>query len=302
MKIGSHAIDIQNRDKVFFPAKKITKGDLLDYYDKVADHLLPYLQDRPLTLSRFPDGIEGEGFYQKEIPDYFPDWIEVAKAKKKEGGTIRQIICNNKATLIYLVNQGALSFHPWLSRVPDLNVPDKLVFDIDPAEGNFDLVIKAARALRSLLEEELDLHAFVMTTGSEGMHVVCPIRPEKGFDEVRAFAQKVSELLVGEDPDSFTTEIRKEQRGGRLFLDYLRNAYGQTSIPPYCARAVEGAGVATPLSWNELSKGELRSQSYHIKNILKRLSQKEDPWPQFRNKAKKLENSIARLDNLQQPG
>ncbi|HLR24919.1 MAG TPA: non-homologous end-joining DNA ligase [Fodinibius sp.] len=298
MNIGSHAIDIQNRDKLFFPEKKVTKGGLIEYYDRVADRLLPYLNGRPLTLSRFPDGMEGEGFYQKELPDYFPDWIETAEVKKKEGGTITQVLGNDKATLIYLVNQGTLSFHPWLSRASDLDKPDKLVFDLDPPEGQFNLVIKAAKVLRSLLEEELDLAAFVMTTGSEGMHVVCPLKPEKGFDEVRAFAQKVAEFLTHKYPDSFTTATRKEQRNGRLFLDYLRNAYGQTAISPYSARAVEEAGVATPLSWDELNKEGLNARSYHLKNIFKRVSHKEDPWTQFRNKAKNLEGSSGKLAKL----
>src|SRR5699024_3284888 len=146
-------------------------------YDKIADNLLPYIKSRPLTLRRFPDGIDSDGFYQKEAPDYFPDWIETAKAEKEEGGSIKQVICNNKATLIYLVNQGTISFHPWLSTDSAPRKPNKLLFDLDPPAGNFDLVIAGAKALHKLLEEELNLNAFVMTTGSEGMHIVCPIRP-----------------------------------------------------------------------------------------------------------------------------
>src|SRR5699024_9766540 len=157
----------------------------------------------------FPDGIEGNSFYQKKASDYFPDWIETIKVEKKEGGTNNQVVCNNKATLIYLVNQGTISFHPWLSVAPSTNKPNKLVFDLDPPDGNFDLVIKGAKALYNLLENELNLQAFVMTTGSEGMHIVSPIKPENDFDKVRSFAETISEFLTKEHPDDFTTNIRK---------------------------------------------------------------------------------------------
>ena len=298
MKIATHDIDVKNSDKMFFPEKNITKGDLINYYDKIADHLLPCLKDRPLMLSRFPDGIEGEGFYQKKVPNYFPDWIKVIKVKKKEGGSIRQVICDDKATLIYLVNQGTVSFHPWLSTIEKPEYPNKIVFDLDPPDSSFDGVIRAAKALRSLLEDELNLNAFVMTTGSKGMHVVCPIKPDHDFDMVHPLAKNIAEYLAGQHPDDFTTELQKEKRNGRLFLDYLRNAYAQTSIPPYSVRPNESAPVATPLNWDELNKEALTSQSYHIKNIFKRLSQKQDTWSQFRNRAKNLESARDKLNSI----
>lgn len=298
MKFGSRTVDISNEDKVFFPGQGITKGDLIEYYDKIADNLLAYLKDRPITLRRFPDGIDSDGFYQKETSDYFPDWIETTKVEKEEGGSITQVLCNNKATLLYLVNQGTISFHPWLSTDSDPRKPNKLVFDLDPPAGNFDLVIAGAKALHELLEEELNLNAFAMTTGSEGMHVVCPIRPANDFDTVRSFAEKVSGYLAKQHPDDFTTNVRKEKRNGRLFLDYLRNAYAQTAVTPYSVRALEGAPLATPLTWDELNKQDLQSQSYHINNIFNRLSQKNNSWEQFRNKAKSIEGPSRKMSNL----
>ncbi|MDX1640243.1 MAG: non-homologous end-joining DNA ligase [Balneolaceae bacterium] len=298
MKIGSHDVEIKNRDKVFFPEEKITKGNLIDYYEKIADSFIPFLKDRPLSLNRFPDGITEEGFYQKQVSDYFPDWIDTVEIEKKEGGTNSQVVCNSKATLIYLVNQGTVSFHPWLCKTDNLHKPDKLVFDLDPPQGNFEIVVKGAKALRSLLEKELGLNAFLMTTGSKGLHVVCPIKPEKDFEDVRSFAKDVADYLADNNPDTFTTKTRKDQRKGRLFIDYLRNAYAQTSIPPYSVRAREGAPVATPLGWNELNKEGLHSQSYTIKNIFKRLSQKDEPWSQFNNKATKLKKSTEKLNGL----
>src|SRR5699024_599271 len=298
MQTGSHTIELQNQDKIFSPDEKITKGDLIDYYSQVSGYLLPFLKDRPLTLRRFPDGINGDGFYQKEVPDYFPDWIKVTEVKKKEGGTTPQVICNNKATLIYLVNQGTLSFHPWLSTADNISNPNKLVFDLDPPEDDFDLVIKGAKALKQLLEEKLDLNTFVMTTGSEGLHVISPIKPTHDFEAVHTFAKKTANLLKKQNADDFTTEMRKEDRNGRLFIDYLRNSYAQTSISPYSARALKGAPVATPLNWDELATKGLTSKSYHIKNIFKRLSQKEDLWTQFSNKAVDIESRKEQLDNL----
>lgn len=298
MQIGSHEIEIKNEDKVFFPDDGITKGDLISYYERISDYILPYLENRPLSLNRYPDGIKGEGFYQKEKPDYFPDWISVTEVKKKEGGSNTQVVCNKKATLVYLINQGTVSVHPWLSKTSDLYKPDKIVFDLDPPEGNFEIVIKAAKELHSFLEEELGMNPFVMTTGSKGLHVTCPIKPLEGFNEVRKFARDVANFLADKNPDSYTVKTRKDQRKERLFIDYLRNAYAQTAIPPYSVRAREGAPVATPLDWDELSKGGLDSKTYHIKNIFQRLSQKDDPWNQFTNKATKLEKSVKKLNEI----
>jgi bifunctional non-homologous end joining protein LigD len=298
MKIGSHTVDISNEKKVFFPNEGITKGDLIAYYDRIADRLLPYLKGRPLTLRRFPDGINGTNFHQKEASDYFPDWIETIEVKKKEGGTVNQVICNNKAALIYLVNQGTISFHPWLSTSSSIHKPNKLVFDLDPPDGNFDLVIKGAKTLYNLLESEIKLHTFVMTTGSEGMHVVSPIKPKKDFDEVRSFAEAISEYLAKEHPDDFTTNMRKKNRNGRLFLDYLRNAYAQTSIAPFSIRALDKAPIATPLTRDELNKEGLDSKTYHLKNIFRRLSQKEKDWDHFRDQAKSIEEAVEKLEKL----
>lgn len=298
MQFGPYTIDIKKREKVYFPAGNITKGNLIDYYIKIADHLLPFLKDRPITLSRFPDGINKEGFYQKDAPDYFPDWIETIEVKKKEGGAIHQVLCNNKATLIYLVNQGTVSFHPWLSSTADLDKPDKLVFDLDPPKGDFELVLTGAQALRTVLEDQLGLNTFVMTTGSEGLHVVCPLRALNDFEGVRSFAKNTAAYLAGEHPNLFTVEMRKNKRNGRLLIDYMRNAYGQTSIPPYSIRAIEGAPVATPLEWQELKKKGLTSQSYHLKNIFRRLSQKDTVWKHFQQRAKNLGHSMHKLQEL----
>ena len=298
MEIGAHAIELSSLEKVLFPDDGITKGDLIDYYRRIAAAMLPHLKERPLSMQRFPDGLEGGGFYQKEIPDYFPDWIERALIEVKEEQTKQwQVVCNNQATLIYLANQACLTPHVWLSQADRLHYPDKLIFDLDPPTNDFEPVRLAARALRDMLQE-LELVSYVMTTGSEGLHVVVPLDRQANFDTVRSFARELVERLVERKPQELTTEVRKEKRSGRVFLDYLRNAYGQTAVPPYAVRARTGAPVATPLDWEELADSNLHSQRYTIRNIFRRLGQKTDPWVGIMKHARSLTAARPRLEAL----
>lgn len=278
MKFGPHSFEVSNRDKVLFPGDGITKGDLIDYYVKVAEYMLPHVQDRPLAMHRFPDGIEGRHFFQKDVPDYFPDWIKTACVKREDGSEIDMLLANNTATLAYLANQACIAPHIWLSRADKIDRPDKMIFDLDPPEGHFHLVIKAARVLREVLASEHDLDSRVMTTGSKGMHVVVALRRTRSFEEVRQATRDICDGLAKAYPDDFTTEVRKEKRCGRLFLDYLRNSYAQHSIAPYGVRALPGAPVATPLDWDELDSLDKGSQTYNLKNIFRRLGQKGAVW------------------------
>ena len=275
---GSRTIEISHANKILFPEREITKSDLLAYYRRIADKMLPFLKERPLTMERYPDGIEEEGFYQKEAPEYFPDWIQRADIPViTEDKQQPQVICNDLATLLYLVNQGCVTFHPWLSRVDQLHHPDKMIFDLDPPNHSFDPVRFAAQNLKDLLEEQ-DLVPYLMTTGSRGLHVIVPLDRTQDFDTVRDFAKDLSDRLAEQYPDQLTTEMNKEERGNRLFLDYLRNSYGQNSIAPYTVRPLPGAPVATPLRWDELSNPDLHSQRYTTANIFRRLGQIQDPW------------------------
>ncbi|MBK8905241.1 MAG: non-homologous end-joining DNA ligase [Anaerolineaceae bacterium] len=286
--IDGRSLQISHPHKVYFPDIGLTKGNLIAYYRRVAEVMLPHLRQRPLSLQRFPNGINEDGFYQKEAPDYFPDWIERVMVQVEEEKVLQpQVVCNYAATLVYLANQGCITPHAWLSRADDLQHPDRLVFDLDPPGEDFDLVRTAARALRTALID-LGLTPFVMTTGSRGLHVTVPLDRSADFDTVRAFARQVADTLAGQQPDKFTTEVRKEKRNGRLFLDYLRNAYAQTAVPPYAVRPLPGAPVATPLSWNELDRGDLHSQRYTVNNIFQRLGQKADPWQEIDRAARPL--------------
>jgi bifunctional non-homologous end joining protein LigD len=288
MKIGAHTVEVSNLDKVLFPDDGITKGELIDYYRHIAETMLPHLADHPLSLQRFPNGITAEGFYQKETPDYFPDWIRRVSIEVKEDQTRQaQVVCDNVETLVYLANQACITLHPWLSRADKLNHPDKLIFDLDPPGNDFEVVRFAAGRLRERLQE-VGLVPFVMTTGSKGLHVLAPLDRSADFDEVRAFVRQVADDLARREPERLTTETRKDQRQGRVFLDYLRNAYGQTGVSPYTVRAKSGAPVATPLEWTELADPQLHSQRYTLRNIFHRLGQKADPWQDLRDHARSL--------------
>lgn len=299
VEIGGRTIELSNLDKVFFPGEGLTKGELVDYYRRMAETMLPHLESRPLSMQRFPDGIEGEGFYQKQAPDYFPDWIERVKIEVEEDGEVQpQVVCQGAATLVYLAQQACITPHIWLSRVDQLRQPDKLIFDLDPAGDDFEPVRTAAQDLRAILED-IDLAPFVMTTGSRGLHVVVPLERSADFDEVREFAKALAGVLARRRPDDYTTEVRKNKRQGRLFLDYLRNAYAQTSVAPYAVRAKPGAPVATPITWDELGDPSLNSQTYTMKNIFRRLGQKDDPWEDMMRRAKSIEPTQARLEHLE---
>tara|TARA_R110000744_G_scaffold145866_4_gene258580 strand:+ start:9117 stop:10019 length:903 start_codon:yes stop_codon:yes gene_type:complete len=284
-------------DKILFPKSGITKGKLIAYYEAIAADMLPYLKDRPLTLHRFPDGIEKKGFFQKNASDYFPDWIKTIEVKK-QGGWVNHVICDCKETLIYLVGQGTISFHITLSRTDKLDYPDKLIFDLDPSNGSFCDVTKSAQILRLLLESELGLTSFPMLTGSSGIHLVVPLDRSDNFDSVRAFAKNIAHYTAKVYPEKFTAEIRKEKRKGRLFVDYLRNSYAQTAICPFSARAFENAPVAVPIGWDELQNGIKSAQAFTIDTISNRLKYKSNPWEDLFRNPYSLDGVISKLENL----
>lgn len=277
MNIDDIKIELSNEDKVLFNESGITKGDIIEYYKKISPVMLPHIKGRPLTLHRYPDGINEKGFYQKQISNYFPKWIDRVSVNKKEGEKITHVLCNDKKTLIYLANQACITFHAWLSNTDNLNKPNRMVFDLDPSNDDITLIIKAAKELKRTLDN-FNLKSYLMTTGSRGVHVVVPIIPEFNFDEVRNYAKKIAEMVVKKNPDQYTVEHRKEKRNGRVFIDYLRNSYAQTSVVPYSIRSKKGATVATPLEWSEINSKDFDPQKYTINNIFRRLGQKEDPW------------------------
>jgi bifunctional non-homologous end joining protein LigD len=296
-RFGPYTVELSREDKVLFPDEGITKGDVIQYYQEVAEPLVRHLKGRPVTLQRFPDGISEEGFYQKATPDYFPDWIPRAHIPLEGGGSQEQVLVSNAAGLAYLANQGVLTLHGWLSHRDHLRTPDEMVFDLDPPGESFGPVRKAARHLRDLLRT-LGLHPFLMTTGSTGAHVRVPLRRGPDFEPVREFARGVARHLAQAHPDTLTTQVRKNKRGGRLFLDVGRNAYGQTAVAPYSLRPRRRASVATPLDWDELENPRLAGDSFTIQSIPRRLDQRSDPWKGMGRHGRSLDGPGETLEKM----
>ncbi|MGD8376980.1 MAG: non-homologous end-joining DNA ligase [Acidobacteriota bacterium] len=292
-RYGPHVFETSNEDKPLFPEGP-TKGEVIDYYERIAPHLLPHLRDRPLVMRRCPDGIEGECFYQKQIGGYFPDWIDRVKVQRRRGGDQTLVVARNRATLAYLANQAVIPIHAWLSTRDRPEWPDQLVIDLDPTDEGFAPVRSAARRCRELLEE-LGLRPFLKTTGSRGLHVVVALDGSAGFDEVRGFAREAMEELAARHPDELTTAIRKDRRRGRLYLDVGRNAYAQTAVAPYSLRALPGAPVATPIEWEELSRSDVGPRSWNLGNLFRRLGQRDDPWKNLRRHGTSLRSARHRL-------
>jgi bifunctional non-homologous end joining protein LigD len=292
LTIDGTSIEVTRPDKTLFPADGptdgptdggtdgLTKADVVDYYRRVADVMVPHLRSRPLMLQRYPDGINGQAIVQQAAPDHFPDWVPRASLPKK-GGTIDHVVCDDAATLAYLAGQACITPHRWLSRADRPDDPDLVIFDLDPSgpdpAADFDAVRSGARSLRAALESA-GLVPFVQTTGSRGLHVVAPLDRSADFDTVRAFAREVADAVAADDPQHLTTEQRKQKRRGRIYLDIMRNAYAQTAVAPYALRARPGAPVATPLDWDELLSTEMGPQRYTAANLFRRLARRADPW------------------------
>ncbi|MBA8824482.1 bifunctional non-homologous end joining protein LigD [Saccharopolyspora lacisalsi] len=295
LRAGKRTVEVSRADKVFFPDDGITKGELAEYYRQVAPALVRHARARPVAAERFPDGITGQRVFQKNVGEHFPDWIRRAEVPKKEGGTIVHAVCDDAATLVYLADQGCVTPHCWLSRTDQLDTPDRLIFDLDPATQDLEQLRLAARGMGTLLDE-LGLVPFLMSTGSRGFHVVAPLRREHTFDHVRNFARDAAALLAEREPKALTVEQRKEDRGRRIFLDYLRNAYAQTAVAPYSVRAKPTAPVATPLEWEELDTTE--PWHHTMTTAVERIQRYGDSWSNFTRRARSLRQPRQRLDRL----
>jgi len=288
------------RDKIIFPstegASAVTKGDVVTYYRDIASLIVPNLRGRPITLERFPDGIEAGGFIQKSAQAYQPDWIPTVKLDKRDG-EIEQPMCEDAAALVYFVDQGTITFHSPLGRADLPDKPDQMIFDLDPPGDYHDSVRQLARALRDLLDA-LSLPAYVKSSGSRGFHVVVPLKRRQRFDDVREFAGEIAAGLVRRYPESATVAQRKKQRRGRIFVDTLRNAYGQTAAAPYTLRALPDAPVACPLQWHELDERSVHPRRLTIHNLRRRLAQTDDPWRNMADDAVGLEEARDQLRSL----
>lgn len=292
------SVRITSPDKVLFPADGVTKADLASYYQRVCEWMLPHVRDRPVSMQRFPDGIAKKGFFHKDVPSYFPDWIGRVEVPK-HGGSVTHAVITGADTLTYLVGQNTITPHVWMSRADRPDQPDRMVFDLDPPGDDFAAVRRAARQTGELLRE-IGLAPYAQVTGSRGVHVWVPLRRRAAADEVKDFALEVAHVLAARSPDALTTEFRKAKRGGRILVDVFRNGYAQTAVPPYAVRPRDGAPVATPIAWEELSESKLRPDRWTVGNVIRRLSAKGDPWEGIASDARGLSEPRKKLRRLTQ--
>jgi len=279
-------VGFTNLSKVLYPAVKATKARVVEYYIKIAPKLLPALADRPLVLTRFPEGVEKEGFYEKNAPQGTPEWVRTfTRYSETAKRSIHYIMCNDLDTLLWLANLAALEIHVTLSSAEDAFLkPDLVLFDIDPKPpATFDDVIEVALQLKLELDA-LGLKSFAKTSGKKGLHVVIPIVPRYTFLETRTFAREIGRKLEKQLP-VVTSEFSRQPRPGVVFMDYLQNSHGKTMACPYSLRATPQATVSTPLEWSQLKKG-LKPEDFNMFSVV---LIKEDPWEGFSDIKQKLE-------------
>ena len=288
---------VTNPDKVFFPEKGLTKNDLVRYYERVAEWMLPYLRNRPLVLTRFPDGIHGKSFYQRDAPDFVPEWVKRTSLwTQSEDRDINYFMVDDAAALKYLANMGAIPVHVWHSRIESLERPDWCVLDLDPKEAPFSDVIQVAREIRDLLEE-IDLPGYLKTSGASGLHILLPMTRRLTHDQSRSLGELLARVIVSRRPDICTVVRAVRKRSSKVYIDYMQNRHGQLIVAPFSARAEAAASVSMPIRWSELNV-RLKNANHHIENALRRLKRTGDPMRDLLTEEPDLERSLAKLAAL----
>jgi bifunctional non-homologous end joining protein LigD len=294
---GAQVRDLQftNLDKVFWPEEGYTKGDLIEHYRSIAPWMLPYLRDRPLVMTRFPDGIDGKSFFQKDAPDFAPDWLRTVRVRGDESEReLRYFVCDDEASLLYIANLATIPVHVWASRVSDLGRPDWCILDLDPKEAPFGHVVEVAQALHRLTDE-IALPAFVKTSGSSGLHVLVPLGRQCTHEESRTLGELLARLVVAQLPEIATVARLPAQREGKVYVDFLQNGHGKLLVAPFCVRPIPNASVSMPLAWDEVDAA-LRLDQHTIRTAPARMKGLgEDPLRPVLDLAPDLAGALLRL-------
>jgi bifunctional non-homologous end joining protein LigD len=295
VKIGKYAVAITNRSKIYWPEEGFTKGDVIDYYDKMADHILPHLKGRPLSLKRNPNGIRDAGFYHKDAGENAPAFVDVFKVKSESNNKIIDyIVCNNKATLLYVANLGCIELNPWNSITKKPDHPTWMVIDIDPSDKNkFTEVVDTALAVKMVLDKAT-IRSCCKTSGSSGLHVYVPLKNKYDYNTVKEFAHIVASLVQEQLPAITTLERSLTKRGPRIYIDYLQNTKSQTLASVYSVRPVPGATVSAPLEWKEVNH-DLSPKQFTIQNILQRIKRKGELFLPVLAEANSIEKALKAL-------
>jgi len=291
LTIDGHRLKFTNLNKVFYPKDGYRKRDLLNYYDAVAPLIIPHLNDRPLSLKRYPNGIDEPFFFQKEVAASFPKWLRTGMA---DG--IRSVIGDNRATLLFLVNLGCIDHNPWMSRMGSLEHPDYLLIDLDPQECSYEKIVEAALVVRKKLDGA-ELESFPKTTGGDGMHIFVPLVPRYTYDQVRSLAEVVARMVAHERPDLFTTPrtVAKREKG-KVYFDWMQIGQGKTISAPYAVRAYPGAPVATPLAWHEVTP-RLHPGQFNIGNAPARFDRVGDLFEGVLKRPQRMEDAVDKLSS-----
>src|SRR6185503_7618666 len=270
-------VAFSNLNKVFWPKEGYTKGDLIEYYRAISPWLLPYLKDRPVVLTRFPDGIEGKSFYQKDAPDFVPSWIRTVPIWSEDTQRdIRYFVCDDVESIEYVINMGSIPLHIWNSRVGSLELPDWCVIDLDPKEAPFKDVITCALSLKKICDA-IGMPAYVKTTGKSGLHILLPLGRQFTYEQCRTIGELIARLIIREVGDIATITRHVTKRGDKVYLDYLQNRHGQLIVSPYSVRPLPGATISMPLVWEEVNQS-LDPRDYTIRTAIDRMQKMEtDP-------------------------
>ncbi|HET7292531.1 MAG TPA: DNA ligase D [Vicinamibacteria bacterium] len=290
-------VPFSNLDKVFWPEEGYTKGDLIEFYRAVAPWLLPFLKDRPLVLTRYPDGIGGKNFFQKDAPGFVPEWIRTERMWSENAQReIDYFVCDDLETLLYLANLGTIPLHIWSSRVRTLQNPDWTILDFDPKGAPFEHVVRLAREARALCDA-MELPSFPKTSGATGLHVLIPLGRQLTYEQSRSLAELLARVITARHPDIATVARNPASRGGKVYVDFLQNGHGRLLVAPYSVRPRPGATVSTPLAWSEVSKA-LDPARFTIRTLPPRLEKKGDLLAGLLAKAPDLGRALARLAAL----
>ncbi|HEY3915044.1 MAG TPA: non-homologous end-joining DNA ligase [Verrucomicrobiae bacterium] len=278
--IDGTTIEVSNLDKVFYPKTGFTKGQVIDYYVRISPHLLPYLKDRPVTLKRYPEGVEGFFFYEKECPSHRPKWVKTADVPRTKGGEIHYCVMNDLPALVWAANLADLELHTFLHRAPNIERPDWLAFDLDPGPpADIVLCCKVGLWLRSLFDC-LGLKCFAKTSGSKGLQVFVPLNTAVTYEKTGAFAHAVAELLEKKEPETVVSKMQKNLRGGKVLVDWSQNNDHKTTVTVYSLRAKEHPTVSTPVTWEEvesaLKKKNSKALMFEADDVLKRVEKQGD--------------------------
>jgi len=301
LDVNGTKVDVTNLDKIFYPKARFTKGNVIDYYVRISSVLLPHLKDRPITLKRYPDGVEGFFFYEKKCPDHRPKWVKTTKVAKSEGGQINYCVINDLPSLVWAANLADLELHTFLHKAPSIRRPTAIAFDLDPGPpADIVLCCQVGLWLKDLFDA-LQLDSFAKTSGSKGLQVYVPINSAATYDKTKTFSHAIAELLESQSPETVVSKMQKSLRAGKVLVDWSQNDDHKTTVSVYSLRAKDYPTVSTPVTWEEVD-AVVRSKKatalrFESKEVLNRVEKMGDLFAPVLSLKQKLP-SVSRIQSL----